>query len=129
MCVNEEIYQDNPTRPNFPNYPQAVCPQDLDQEIQKGRKLNLTDFVVQQIKINQSKYPKHNCAQFSLFICTGTQDLDSVESRNGKSCCRRKAIMRCSTKFAAAYWSTYLHPSPPPTPNLGQLRPMVDFIT
>ena len=35
VCVNEEIYQDNPARPNFPNYPQAVCPQDLDQEIQK----------------------------------------------------------------------------------------------
>ena len=31
-CVNEEIYQDNPAPPNFPNYPQAVCPPDLDQE-------------------------------------------------------------------------------------------------
>ena len=39
VCVNEEIYQDNPARPNFPNYPQAVCPQDLDQEIQKEQKI------------------------------------------------------------------------------------------
>ena len=43
VCVNEEIYQDNPARPNFPNYPQAVCPQDLDQEIQKEQK-NPRDF-------------------------------------------------------------------------------------
>ena len=35
-CVNEEIYQDNPAPPNFPNYPQAVCPPDLDQEKKSG---------------------------------------------------------------------------------------------
>ena len=35
-CVNEEIYQDNPAPPNFPNYPRAVCPPDLDQEKKSG---------------------------------------------------------------------------------------------
>ena len=53
MCVNEEIYQDNPARPNFPNYPQAVCPQDLDQEIQKEQKIQGI-FVVEEVKINHS---------------------------------------------------------------------------
>ena len=51
VCVNEEIYQDNPARPNFPNYPQAVCPQDLDQEIQKEQKIQGI-FVVEEVKIN-----------------------------------------------------------------------------
>ena len=58
VCVNEEIYQDNPTRPNFPNYPQAVCPQDLDQEIQKGRKLNLSGFCCETDKNQPIKVSK-----------------------------------------------------------------------
>ncbi len=75
MCVNEEIYQDNPTRPNFPNYPQAVCPQDLDQEIQKEIKSN---FFVKEIEL-LLKYQKHNCTQFS-FVYVYSVNLVSVFS-------------------------------------------------
>ena len=45
-CVNEEIYQDNPAPPNFPNYPQAVCPQDLDQGIRKERRKKSRRFLL-----------------------------------------------------------------------------------